>query len=394
MRSVAERDVAKTVAIIGGGLQGAFAAIACARRGRQVVIFERRAAILQGASRNNEGKIHLGFTYGLDTAGETQRLLARYGAAFRPALQQLLGNSDRSFVVARQVMYARHMDSLLSEEATDQHFEMVTRLLNGCEFQLPGNRRLPESETKERFCDLVGSARLVSEETIDAEKLCVAVAEVLLNTQGIQLQTGVEIRHATEGDRPSVFAADGQCVGTFDAVVNCAWDGLPELDSRSNLRSTGYCLRAKAGFIARATGRVPPQPVTFCFGPFGDIVPLGGDLVYLSWYPSCLMGFTTEITGGSGWFPELQSRFDFDRAYSASVTAFEKLCRGLHLSSEFEKVLAGAILASGSTDIDDRGSRLHKRTAIGIHRRDNYFSVNPGKLTLTPQLALELAASL
>ena len=77
-----------------------------------------------------------------------------------------------------------------------------------------------------------------------------------------------------------------------------------------------------------------------------------------------------------------------------AAAAFAKLCRGLRLDARFEKVLAGAILAAGSTDIDDRSSGLHERTKIGIRRQENLFSVNPGKLTLTPLLALELAGQL
>jgi hypothetical protein len=177
-------------------------------------------------------------------------------------------------------------------------------------------------------------------------------------------------------------------------VMNCAWDGLPELDRRSEFGSAGYCLRAKAGFIANVEAGMPDRPITFCFGPFGDIVPLDKHLAYISWYPSCLMGFTTDLAPGSGWFSSLQSRFDFGGAYEKAVYAFESLCRGLRLSRHYEKVLAGAILAIGSTDIDNRESKLHKRTQIGIRRRDALFSVNPGKLTMTPRLAIELAEQL
>ena len=294
--------MAKTVAIIGGGLQGALAAIACARRGWDVVVFEGRAAILQGASRNNEGKIHLGFTYGLDSTGETQRLLARYGAAFRSALRELLGASATSFALAQEVTYVAANRLAAFGEATDRHFEMVAGLLNDHGFGQPAMRRLSAAETQDRFCGPVSSAHVVSEETIDPEKLCVAVARALSLLPNILVRTGVEIGHVTRGKAPSIFATDGLCAGTFDAVVNCAWDGLPALDHRSGFPSAGYCLRGKAGFIARATGGIPPKPVTFCFGPFGDIVPLGGDMVYLSWYPSCLMGFTTDVANGGRWF--------------------------------------------------------------------------------------------
>lgn len=383
--------MAKAVAVVGGGLQGSLAAIACARRGWDVVLFERRTRILQGASRNNEGKIHLGFTYGLDAAGETQRLLARYGAAFRPALRQLLDTPAEPFVLARAVTYARHADSMLSEDATVRHLETLARLQGASGGPAPYARRLAEGERREQFGSTITSAHIVAEETIDPRKLCAAVADAVSQISAIQVKTGVEISHAERGRALSVFAVGGQGLGAFDAVVNCAWEGLPEFDRRSGLPSAGYCLRGKAGFIARAVGSVPSEPVTFCFGPFGDIVPLSDDLVYLSWYPSCLMGFTTNLADGASWFAGLQSRFDYASAYSTAAGVFEKLCPGLRLAVNFEAALSGPILAAGGTDIDDLASGLHQRTRVGIRRQGALFSVNTGKLTLAPQLALELA---
>jgi hypothetical protein len=382
----------KEVAVIGGGLQGVLAAIACAKRGFNVVVFERQPSILQGASRNNEGKVHRGFTYGLDDTGKTQALMAQYGSAFGKAVVDLLEVPAESFVVAREVVYARHQDSLMSDVATARHFETVAKLQ---EDPVPSAMHpLPKDELLKRFSGNVDSAYVVAEETIDVEKLCIAAAQALGRIATIRVHTAADISHVTPDATPSVIASSGESFGTFDAVMNCAWDGLPELDRRSEFGSAGYCLRAKAGFIANVEAGMPDRPITFCFGPFGDIVPLDKDLAYISWYPSCLMGFTTDLAPGSGWFSSLQSRFDFGGAYEKAVYAFESLCRGLRLSRHYEKVLAGAILAMGSTDIDNRESKLHKRTQIGIRRRDALFSVNPGKLTMTPRLAIELAEQL
>ena len=68
-----------TVAVIGGGIQGTLCALACSAAGWRVTLFERKPKLWQGASANNEGKIHLGFTYGLDKSGATQSRLAELG---------------------------------------------------------------------------------------------------------------------------------------------------------------------------------------------------------------------------------------------------------------------------------------------------------------------------
>jgi len=318
--------------------------------------------------------------------------MAQYGSAFGKAVADLLDLPADSFIVAREVVYARHRDSLISEAGTARHFKTVAQLQ---EDQVPSAMRpLPKHELPRRFSGNVDSAYVVAEETIDVEKLCIAAAEALGRFATIRVHTAVDVSHITPDATPSVITSSGGSFGTFHAVINCAWDGLPEIDRRSEFASLGYCLRAKAGFITNVEAGMPDRPITFSFGPFGDIVPLDRNSAYISWYPSCLMGFTTDLAPGSGWFASLRSRFDFGGAYDNAVHAFESLCRGLRLSRRYEKALAGAILAIGSTDIDDRESKLHERTRIGIGRRDALFSVNPGKLTMTPRLAMELAEQL
>ena len=88
-----------TVAVIGGGIQGTLCALACSAAGWRVTLFERKPKLWQGASANNEGKIHLGFTYGLDRSGETQARLAKLGGRFEDAMAAILvplqGSSSR-----------------------------------------------------------------------------------------------------------------------------------------------------------------------------------------------------------------------------------------------------------------------------------------------------------
>ena len=50
----------------------------------------------------------------------------------------------------------------------------------------------------------------------------------------------------------------------------------------------------------------------------------------------------------------------------------------------------GVIVAWGQTDIDDSGSGLHQRSAIGVHEHDGYFSIDTGKLTCAPLFASDL----
>ena len=370
-----------TVAVIGGGIQGTLCALACSAVGWRVTLFERKPKLWQGASANNEGKIHLGFTYGLDMSGKTQARLAELGARFEHALVAILGPLPTGIFVARQVIYARHALSALEADATEAHLESTAGMIGTA----AAIRRVPPPELRALFSDQVTDAWEVPETTIEPTVLGEAILARLACQADVDIMTNADVAELHQDG--TVWDAGGRRLGQFDRLLNCAWDGLARLRGDG----AGFCLRGKAGFIARIRSPGPPLPVTFCFGPFGDIVPLGGDRCYVSWYPACLMGFTTDLSAGSRWFDRLAAGFDFDAAYRLTRNRLTELARGFELDEQHEGVRAGAILAEGSTDIYDLGSRLHRRTAIGLDAHGRIASINPGKLTAAPWWASKAA---
>ena len=370
-----------TVAVIGGGIQGTLCALACSAAGWRVTLFERKPKLWQGASANNEGKIHLGFTYGLDRSGETQARLAKLGGRFEDALAAILGPLPAGFVVARRVIYARHALSALEAEATEAHLDSTA----GMSGMAAAIRRVPLPELRALFSDQITDAWEVPETTIEPTVLGEAIVARLGRQANIDVVTNADVAELDQDG--TVWDVHGRRLGQFDRLLNCAWDGLAQL----NGGGAGFCLRGKAGFIARVRSPGPAVPVTFCFGPFGDVVPLGAGRCYVSWYPACLMGFTTDLSAGSRWFDRLAAGFDFAAAYRLTRHRLAELIRGFELDEQYERVRAGPILAAGSTDIHDPESRLHQRTAIGLDAHGRIATINPGKLTTAPWWASEAA---
>ncbi len=60
---------APSVAVLGAGILGSSVALFLARRGALVTLFDARDRPFEGASRWNEGKIHLGYIYAADQTG-------------------------------------------------------------------------------------------------------------------------------------------------------------------------------------------------------------------------------------------------------------------------------------------------------------------------------------
>lgn len=89
------------VAVIGGGIFGAEIALKAASLGLSVKIFEAKADILSGASRNNQNRLHLGFHYPRDL--ETGRQSIRGFEAFREKYAECIqGGFQNAYFIANE----------------------------------------------------------------------------------------------------------------------------------------------------------------------------------------------------------------------------------------------------------------------------------------------------
>jgi len=95
------------VAVVGGGLFGATAAVDLHRSGANVTLYERHDDLLMGATRANQGRIHRGYHYPRDpNAGELSQHADRVAARFPGAV--IRGNSHRYVIAADSRVDAEH----------------------------------------------------------------------------------------------------------------------------------------------------------------------------------------------------------------------------------------------------------------------------------------------
>ncbi len=176
-------------------------------------------------------------------------------------------------------------------------------------------------------------------------------------------------------------------------------------------------MRYKATIILKAPaikhGAIPSA--TGILGSYGDVVNLGDDTYYVSWYPRSKMGQRLDgdvdgllrqmhskplqrsmrnITRAFPWLSSAvasQAHKRFIRKSLRDISAYVPSLEELLLNHTSFRVGGGIILARGTTDIDDPASTLHQRSAIGPKACGAYVSVDTGKYCMAPLFAIQAA---
>lgn len=392
------------VAVLGGGLQGCCTAVELAIRGARVTLYDRNAALLAGAATANEGKIHLGYVYASDRSFATARMMLRGALAFAPLMQRYL-EADVSLAASDRFLYAVHRDSQVGVADFAAYLGATHDLVasapdNARYFGIDltaAPRRLTRAELGRQFDPAVVSAAFdTAEIAIDPVAMAGSMRQRITQDPAIDVRTDRTITAVKDGDAGLQVHSVGRdhndadaCI--YDSVVNALWDGRLAIDATRGLHpGRRWIYRFKHGVRFRLVGAAELPSVTVVLGPFGDLVSYGGDSFYVSWYPACMTARSSDLTP-----PVWPSKPDDpcgSPVLTESLAGMATIIPGLqHARPSDITVKGGVIVAWGSTDIDDRGSELHRRHEIGVQSHGRYHSIETGKLTMAPCFAMECA---
>lgn len=381
------------VAVLGAGITGACTGLLLAEAGFEAVLFDAAPAPLAGASRWNEGKIHLGFLYAGDPTRTTAARLIPGGLAFAPILERLLGRSLREAGEQPEDAYLIHRRSVASAEAMAAHHAAVSALL--AEAGAPGlrSRRLSAGE----LAALSGSEEIaagfaVPERSVDTRRVADWLAAVLAAAPGVELRCRVRVlaaRAEEAADGPWRVETDPPAAGgPFDWVVNALWHGRPAVDATAGLPPAApFTQRYRVSLFVRAPG-VATRGAIVAVGPYGDMKSYGEGRFYLSWYPAGLLVETTAAEVADPPPPEPEAVIAGTRAGLAPL--LPGAARVLDAAAEMV-VAGGWVFAVGRGALDDPASSLHRRDGFGVVRRGRYLSVDTGKYSTAPWLAARVA---
>lgn len=371
--------------------------------------------MINRASFNQEGKIHLGFVYALDDSGNTGRKMIRDGLAFAPALDELLGKPlPWEQLCTRPFEYWVARDSLLAPSKIDAYFRMLGDYASSCLQDDPHlhylGKRSAEFYRPITLPDGVSSARMQAafttmEASVDQSLIRRSVIDTLRDNGNFTFAP-TETVTAIEESRgewrvSSSHETEGLRQRAASIVVNCSWESLDALDISAGLRPPSAeppNLRIKIGVITEPNPSLADiNPFTIVHGAYGDFLTSPkNDSHYFCWYPVSMRGMVRSLAPPESWKPLLRGDFSaqfIEELQASNEAAFREILPDM-TPWQVKGLRAGIIVARGIKDINERRTRLHQRDDYPIHHRGGFWSISTGKFTSGPANALAFGRAL
>lgn len=362
---------------------------------------------MNGPSRWNEGKIHLGFLYSNDGGGGTVSRLMPGGLLFQPLLEDLLATDISPLVTVPDDLYLVHANSVVSPDDTAAHFSKVMDTA----LEAPGwsayfggvlrrgVRRLSRDELEGLGAapQSITAGFATPERSVDTQGVADLIEAALAGADGLTFEFGrtvTSVEQHESRDQWSVVCADGR-EGPFDCIVNALWNGLPEIDRALGLAGgEDYSHRLRLSVFGQTPPGFEPLCAVVCTGPFGDIKTYPDGKFYLSWYRD---GLVAEGVGAAPPAAIPPGREEKAAMAARKVTAMGALLSPVNQLAAVQstaRVEGGWVLALGSGSLADPKASLHRRDRFGVVQRGGYISVNTGKYSMAPLLAKSIADTL
>jgi glycine/D-amino acid oxidase-like deaminating enzyme len=396
------------VAVLGAGIMGCCTALWLSRMGARSVLFDAEAEPFAGASRWNEGKIHLGYLYAASPSLDTARSVLSGGIRFRDDVRSLLGTDPAQAATQADDTYLVHRDSVVDAALVQRYFSSVDDLVAGHplaeRYFVPLGGTRTRALSKQELSNLSGSPDIVAgfrvaERSVCTQWLADRFAEAVLADARIETAfghrvTGVERSCNASVERFSVVIEGGRQEG-FDAVVNALWQGRLAIDASLGIAPCAdWTHRYRKSLFLRTRTPHASHSAVIAVGPFGDVKNYDGRRHYLSWYPAGLVAESHDLEPSRPGGDDAASRdFILSETFERLAELLPSIA-GLRDDIEDVRVEGGWVYAAGRGALNHPASGLHRRDLAGVQRFGQYFSVDTGKYSTAPTLALQVAQAL
>jgi hypothetical protein len=396
----------KNVVVLGSGIQGMCSAFALNSEGYDVTIIEKESQVFNKTSLYQEGRIHLGFTYALDTSCETGYSVMSNSYQFSKLFDQWFGKINWEKLLMPIGYYLVHKESFLSIDELVEYYSKLEKysldILNNdpslSYFDIKPKTiykvldDIPLTMSNKNISYVVKTVERIVEmfyfKDLLIDQLRKTKIKVLLNTE----VTNIE-RESSEFSIRCLEKNSQERIYKGDIVVNCLWNNRIKLDNTIGLNTLDNPLyRLKIGILGTVEEEVPTCSIVT--GVFGNISPrLDKMHAYISWHEECMQGIRTDGTTPKEWEDIISdpSATSLDASWIKNTIA--KVSEFVPALERFKPVrlLPGIICSAGKSDIGDKTSEVHNRGShMGVHSFNNYYSIDTGKFSSAPAFAEEL----
>jgi glycine/D-amino acid oxidase-like deaminating enzyme len=391
------------VAVLGGGIMGCATALFLTRRGARVTLFDAAAAPFSGASRWNEGKIHLGYLYAGDATLATARRVLAGGLSFARLTEELIGTSIAPVVAEQDEIYAVHRESVTSVAGAAAYYEAVAALVKGhpgaAHYLAPasiGPRRLSAQELARTFVtEDIAAAFRVAERSVATPWLADRFVAAVAADPAIELRMDTRVTGVspadTAGGRWRIRTAAGND-GPFDAVVNALWEGRLAVDATLGLPAPAtWSHRCRLSAFVRTSRDVSVPSVVVGTGPFGDVKRYSPRDVYVSWYSAGLVAEGHDVAPPPRPVIPAAEQERIIAGIFDRLGALVPAVRTVREAMAAVRLEGGWVYAAGEGSLADPAATLHRRDRLGIYQSGSYISVDTGKYSVAPWLARQVA---
>lgn len=393
-----------SVVIMGAGIQGICCSLALSNLGIPVTLIDKTPEPLLRSGLRNEGKIHLGFIYANDPSFRTASLMLRAAINFSPMVESFVGSRiDWEPLRSRKFNYLILEDTMLHPEKILTHYERLQteyeRIKDQSHHYL-GHR--PDS----LFVDTDLS---IPELNRDYVRRCIPTEELAINLEAFRHLLLAEIQsrmnivflggHSIDEIRKTSYGYqvkgkknqhDSWTMETGQ-LVNCLWENRLYFDNQLGITpERNWVYRLKYRILGTPRKHIAALDSFTCvLGAFGDLVNYDNHLSYLSWYPECMRGWSSDITTPESWEAACNGQMPHGEQgewVNKALAGLDNIFPGL-ADFNIRQLDGGIIFSWGKTDIVDIKSELHTRFEIGVHHVDGYYSIDTGKFTSAPYFA-------
>lgn len=394
--------MSRPVAVLGAGVMGASTALHLARRGREVVLFDQAPVPFSGASRWNEGKIHLGFLYAGDPSLRTARAVLHGGLDFRDQVANLTGFAVETVATHSDDLYLVHRDSVVGADDVAAYMAAVSELVRSSpdahryvvDVSACHAQRLDPAELETVAAPgLVVDGWRVPERSVDTVAVGDAFVAALQQSPQIDLRLGHRVDGVERSGAQWVVRTGGdERHGPFDAVVNALWEGRPAVDASVGIQAdVDPQNRYRVSLFVRTREPVDTPSAVLSVGPFGDVKNFDGRAFYLSWYPAGLLALS------EGFGAPVRPELSVARRAQLADEVFDALgarlpwVRDVQAAAEEVRVEGGWVYSQGRGRLDDPTASVHQRDRLGVTSSGTFHSVDTGKYSVAPTLAEHVA---